>query len=81
MAAICIPRQIPKKGILRVRANSIAWTLPSVPRSPKPPGTRMPSTSSRCPSMPSCSIFSESIYLRYTRQSFEMPPWVKASAS
>ena len=29
------------------RANLTAWTLPSIPRTPKPPGTRIPSRSSR----------------------------------
>ena len=41
MQAICMPRQMPKKGTLRSRANWTEAILPSVPRSPKPPGTRM----------------------------------------
>src|SRR6185369_7132544 len=57
--AICIPRQIPKKGTFLVRANSIALIFPSVPRSPNPPGTRIPSTSVKATSTPSCSIFSD----------------------
>ena len=35
------------RHVARSRANFAAWILPSVPRSPKPPGTRMPLTSSR----------------------------------
>ena len=33
--AICIPRQIPKKGISRSRANLTEAIFPSLPRSPK----------------------------------------------
>ena len=45
--AICMPKQMPKYGTLRSRANCAARILPSAPRSPKPPGTRMPWTCSR----------------------------------
>ena len=45
--AICMPKQMPKYGTLRSRANLAARILPSEPRSPKPPGTRMPLTPSR----------------------------------
>ena len=41
ITAICMPKQMPKYGILRSRANRAASILPSDPRSPKPPGTRM----------------------------------------
>ncbi len=34
---------MPKNGMPRSRAKRMASTLPSMPRSPKPPGTRMPS--------------------------------------
>ncbi len=34
-----MPRQMPKNGMPRSRAKRIASTLPSMPRSPKPPGT------------------------------------------
>ena len=47
ITAICMPKQMPKYGTLRSRANCAARILPSAPRSPKPPGTRMPWTSSR----------------------------------
>jgi hypothetical protein len=42
MQAICIPRQIPKKGTRRSLAKWTLAILPSLPRSPKPPGTRIP---------------------------------------
>ena len=42
--AICMPRQMPRNGIFCSRAIRAAAILPSIPRSPKPPGIRMPST-------------------------------------
>ena len=47
ITAICMPKQMPKNGTLRSRAKRTASSLPAVPRSPKPPGTRMPWTPSR----------------------------------
>ncbi len=41
--ASCIPRQIPKNGTLFSRAKRVASIFPSIPRSPNPPGTRIPS--------------------------------------
>ena len=41
--ASCMPRQMPRNGTLFSRANWIARILPSTPRLPKPPGTRMAS--------------------------------------
>jgi hypothetical protein len=38
ITAICMPKQMPKYGTLPSRANLTAAILPSVPRSPKPPG-------------------------------------------
>ena len=35
---------MPKYGVPVLRAYSAAATIPSVPRLPKPPGTRIPST-------------------------------------
>mmetsp|Transcript_1626 Transcript_1626/g.4201 ORF Transcript_1626/g.4201 Transcript_1626/m.4201 type:complete len:344 (+) Transcript_1626:407-1438(+) len=40
--AICIPRQMPRKGFFAVRAWLMAQILPSTPRLPKPPGTSTP---------------------------------------
>lgn len=42
ITAICRPKQIPKKGILFSRAYFATLILPSVPRDPKPPGTKIP---------------------------------------
>ena len=39
----CMPRQIPKNGILFSLAYFIARILPSIPRIPNPPGTTIPS--------------------------------------
>src|SRR6184192_2675831 len=45
MTAICIPKQMPRKGIFCSRAQRTAVILPSVPRGPKPIGTRIASAS------------------------------------
>ena len=42
--AICIPKQIPRKGILFSLAYLIAAILPSVPLLPNPPGINNPET-------------------------------------
>jgi hypothetical protein len=47
MTAICIPRQIPRNGILFSRAYLAARIFPSTPLSPNPPGTRTPSAPCR----------------------------------
>src|SRR5207237_1020577 len=39
MIAVWSPRQMPKKGSLCSRAQRIASSIPSTPRTPKPPGT------------------------------------------
>ena len=43
MVIICIPRQIPKSGILFSLANFAAKILPSIPLSPKPGAISIPS--------------------------------------
>ena len=45
--AICMPRQMPRNGIFCSRAIRAAVILPSIPRTPKPPGIRMPSAPCR----------------------------------
>ena len=57
-------------GRLFSRAYLDAKILPSVPRSPKPPGTRIPFNSARCFSGPSFSISSASRCTTSTSQSF-----------
>ena len=47
ITAICMPKQMPKNGTCCSRAKRTAAILPGVPRSPKPPGTRIPWTPSR----------------------------------
>ena len=46
MTATCMPRQMPKKGLLFSLAYLQVAALPATPLPPKPPGTRMPSHSS-----------------------------------
>ena len=41
--AICNPKQIPRYGVDEVRAYSAANIFPSIPLSPNPPGTKIPS--------------------------------------
>lgn len=43
MTAICMPKQIPRYGVLFLRAQLAALIIPSVPRLPNPPGTKTPS--------------------------------------
>lgn len=47
MTAICIPRQMPRNGILFSRAYLAAIIFPCTPLSPNPPGTRTPSAPCR----------------------------------
>ncbi len=79
ITAACIPRHIPKNGILFSLAYLTAQILPSMPRDPNPPGTSMPSAIPRVPAQLSSSIFSESTNVRFTLQSLEIPPWDRAS--
>ena len=79
--AICIPRQMPRKGTLFSRAYRTAEIFPSMPRSPKPPGTRMPSAPARSRAAFSSVTVSESTQRISTFTSFSMPPWVRASTT
>ena len=81
ITAICMPKQMPKYGTLRSRANCAARILPSAPRWPKPPGTRMPLTCSRNGAGSSFSNTSDSIQSRLTLTLLAMPPWDSASIS
>ncbi len=81
ITAICMPKQMPKNGTRCSRANRTASILPSVPRSPKPPGTRMPCT----PSSRAMAFGRSNTWLstqsRCTRTRLAMPPWASASFS
>ena len=79
ITAHCNPRQIPKNGSPCSRAQRTAEILPSIPRSPKPPGTRSPSTRPSGPAAPSPSICSASTHASSTRASLAIPPWTSAS--
>jgi hypothetical protein len=81
ITAICIPKQMPKNGTLRWRAKRTASIIPGVPRSPNPPGTRIPFTpSSRCTAF-GCSKVSLFTQSKRTRTRLAMPPCVSASAN
>ena len=71
----CIPRQMPRNGTLCSRAYLIAAILPSTPRAPNPPGTRMPSI----PFNPSRDNSSASMGTTSTLQSFSIPACCSAS--
>ena len=58
-----------------------AWILPSIPREPKPPGTRMPLTSPRSSPTFSAVTVSESIHLMLTLARFATPPCFKDSTT
>ena len=74
-----MPKHIPKKGISRSLAYFILFILPSMPRSPKPPGTRIPDISlSKIFFLDFC-IFSELIHFISTLVLFSAPPWLIAS--
>ena len=81
ITAICMPKQMPKYGTLRSRAKRAARILPSAPRWPKPPGTRMPWMPSRNGAGSSLSKTSLSIQSRLTFTWLAMPPWCSASMS
>jgi hypothetical protein len=42
MVAVCIPKHIPRYGILFSLAYLMAINLPVIPRPPNPPGTKIP---------------------------------------
>ena len=78
--AICIPKQIPKKGILFNLAYFMAAIFPSLPLFPKPPGIKIPETSFKADFKFWLFKCFESILLRLTLRLFAIPPWVKASS-
>ena len=62
-------------------AYLIAWILPSIPLSPKPPGTRTPETSDKSSATFSAVTVSESIHLISTSAELYTPPCFKASTT
>ena len=80
ITATCMPRQMPRYGMRFSRAYWIAWILPSMPRSPKPPGTRIASTPSSKP-VPCFSTSVASTNWILTRVRVRTPAWISASVS
>ena len=79
ITAHCIPRQIPKNGILFSRKYFIVVIFPSIPRSPKPGATKIPSKSFKRSFTLSEVIFSEDRWERLTLHSFSAPACMNAS--
>ena len=80
MTMHCKPKQSPRVGILFSRANLSAPNLPSIPRTPKPPGTQIASTSPRAFFAPSgVSQSSLGIQIIETFALFAKPPARSAS--
>ena len=80
--AICMPRQTPRNGIRCSRAIRAAAILPSIPRSPKPPGIRMPSTSASAARGPRRRPgVSESTHSTSTPRPSWKPEWRSASTT
>ncbi|VVB69701.1 Uncharacterised protein [uncultured archaeon] len=63
ITASCMPKHNPRYGTFISRAYCTALIFPSVPREPKPPGTRIPSTSRSIRSGEPCSRSSASIQM------------------
>ena len=72
-----MPRQMPRNGTERSRAKRAALILPSMPRTPKPPGIRMPSASSSSRAVSLSSSDSESTQ----KTSIFVPWWMPACRS
>ncbi len=76
-----MPRQMPKNGIWFSLAYRMALILPSMPRSPKPPGTSTPSQ----PASSSAALAPVTVSLLTHRTStfmpLAMPAWVRASTT
>ena len=80
MIAICIPKQIPKKGIFFSLAYLIAAILPSVPLLPNPPGINIPETLLSFLLISFFFSLSDSILTKLTFTLFAIPPCVNASS-
>ena len=81
MTAICMPRQMPRYGTSCSRAYCAARIMPSMPRSPKPPGTSTPpQPPSTSPTFSAISV-SESTHSICTCASHAVPAWNSDSAT
>src|SRR5206468_2890976 len=82
MIAVWRPRQIPKNGSLCSRDQRIASSMPSMPRTPNPPGTSSPSYPASSSAVVSWSVKrSDAIHWICTPVSFAIPPWTSASCT
>ena len=79
ITAICIPRQIPKKGRPFSLAYFTAVILPSIPRCPKPGATNRPSRPSNFSDTFSSFINSLCTFTTCTLHSFTAPACIKLS--
>ena len=78
----CKPRHKPKVGIFFSLANFRAPSLPSIPRTPNPPGTQIASTPSSDFAAPSeVSQSSLATHLIFTFALLENPPARRASVT
>ena len=80
--AHCMPRHSPNSGIRCSRQWAIAPILPSMPRTPKPPGTTTASTPAKCSAAPSgVSHRSEATHFTAAFTPWAKPPARIASAT
>ena len=79
--AICIPKHIPRKGILFFLAYFIAEIFPSVPLFPKPPGIKIPDTFFNLLFISLDFKLSDSNLSKLTLTLFLIPPWINASSN
>ena len=78
--ANCIPKHIPKKGILFILAYFIHRIFPSVPLLPNPPGINIPDRFLKILLKLFFFILSDSILTILTWTLFTNPPWTSASS-
>ncbi len=76
-----MPRQIPRNGIWLSRAIRAVATIPSTPRSPKPPGTMIPSSWRRRSGSISLGTRSASSQTIDVEAPMANPAWRMASAT
>ena len=78
----CKPKQRPSVGILFSRAYFKAPSFPSIPRTPKPPGTQIASTSPKFAAASlSVAQLSLGTHLIFTLAKLAKPPALSASVT